>query len=329
MASSQQILPSGASSSFPACGLSCAVLVAAQSTCDSTYPAGTAQLTYENCFCTQGSVQPLYASPDGLCTAECTAESDRTTLQQWFTSFCKDVGQGIDPKTQTATAQSSGASSTTVVTVTSTSSNPTAAATNSGNDYSNSLSGSSGNQGPWINSHWRWLLMLGILIVGLGLLTWLAVWLKHRHRSKTESQRISMSGFPSPTEKKDRPPSTTADLWGPHQHMHATNGWQYQPDPASTVAEDDYASKRQETRRSKRDSARSSRGIDLGSEVRHSASSRTLLAKGKRREPGASPDLSPESSRYGQSHGRSHRHREGDIDSAQDGDPEKGIGTAR
>ncbi|RMD44213.1 hypothetical protein DV735_g787, partial [Chaetothyriales sp. CBS 134920] len=202
--SSQQILPSAASSSFPACGLSCAVLITAQSTCASSFPAGTAQLTYENCFCTQGTVQPLYASPDGLCTAECTAA---------------------------------------------------------------------------INSHWQWVMMLGILAVGLGLLTWFAIWLKHRQRRKMEAQRIAMSGFPSPTEKRDRPSSAAGDMWGPHQHMHATNGWEYQTDPAKAAAEGRPTSGgRQEKRRSKRDSGRSSQGLSVESEALQSDSSRVPLA---------------------------------------------------
>ncbi|RMZ80636.1 hypothetical protein DV738_g2617, partial [Chaetothyriales sp. CBS 135597] len=130
--SSQQILPSAASSSFPTCGLSCAVLITAQSTCAASFPAGTAQLT--------------------------------------------------------------------------------------------------------INSHWRWVMMLGILVVGLGLLTWLAIWLKHRHRRKMEAQRIAMSGFPSPTEKRERPPSTAGDLWGPHQTAGSMKQKQEQPGPLLMAA---------------------------------------------------------------------------------------------
>ncbi|RMZ82833.1 hypothetical protein DV737_g1864, partial [Chaetothyriales sp. CBS 132003] len=91
--------------------------------------------------------------------------------------------------------------------------------------------------------------------------------------------------------------------------MHATNGWQYHPQPASAVADDRRISSRGEKRRSKRDSARSSRGLGLESDVQHSASSRSL-AKGKRREAPASPDVSSESSKNGQGYGRSHHHRE-------------------
>lgn len=59
--------------------------------------------------------------------------------------------------------------------------------------------------------------MLGILIVGLGLLTWLLIWLKRRHRRKVDERRAAMSGFPTEPEKRAGARSATPDLWGPHQ----------------------------------------------------------------------------------------------------------------
>ena len=58
--------------------------------------------------------------------------------------------------------------------------------------------------------------MLGILVVGFALLTWLAVWLKRRHRRKVAEKRAAMSGLPTTNEKGGHR-AATPDLWGPHQ----------------------------------------------------------------------------------------------------------------
>jgi len=74
--------------------------------------------------------------------------------------------------------------------------------------------------------------MLGILAVGFALLAWLATWLKRRHGRKIEERRAAASGFPTTTDMRGGARSATPDLWGPHQHMHYTKGWEYSNDPA-------------------------------------------------------------------------------------------------
>lgn len=88
--------------------------------------------------------------------------------------------------------------------------------------------------------------MVAILAVGFAFLAWLAVWLKRRHSRKIEERRAAVSGFPTPSEKRDGARSATPDIWGPHQvgdilsrpckihlltvgpkHMHYTKGWEY------------------------------------------------------------------------------------------------------
>jgi len=118
LASAQQIVPTSASSTFPGCAVSCAVLLQAQKSCEPPSVAVNSELAYENCFCQSGLVQALYSTPDAICTAECTVESDRTLLQVWFENFCQQVGRGIDPLAATTTTPAS----TVVVTITSTSS---------------------------------------------------------------------------------------------------------------------------------------------------------------------------------------------------------------
>ena len=141
--SAQQVIPSAADSSFPQCGLVCAVFVQQQSICANSYPGGSPGLTYDQCFCQATTLQPLYTTTESVCAGECQAPSDRALLQQWFINFCNQVTQGIDPNaasTQPVTqpvTQAPTAPSTTVVTITSTSS-PSVAATITSNSSGSS-----------------------------------------------------------------------------------------------------------------------------------------------------------------------------------------------
>jgi len=200
------IIPTSATSSFPACAVSCAVLQQAQTNCQ---PQATTQLNFENCFCQEPTLAALYSTPDAICAAECPTASDRTLLQSWYSSFCQQVGQGIDPLTAVASA------STTMVTITSTSSSvPAPTITGSGS----TAAANRGDGESWISGHWQWILMLAILAIGFGLIAWGAIWLKKRHEQKLDQRRAAMSGFPSEAEKRrDGARSATPDLWGPHQ----------------------------------------------------------------------------------------------------------------
>ena len=90
-----------------------------------------------------------------------------------------------------------------------------------------------------IDTHWRWILMLGILLIGLGLIAFLAICLKRRHRRKLDEKRATLSGFPAPppsARHRTPTPSLGPELWGPHQHMAHTHGWEYSHEQDSTLA---------------------------------------------------------------------------------------------
>jgi hypothetical protein len=137
----QNFVPTAAEGNFPACGASCAVLQQAQSTCITQTGQNNA-LAAENCFCQSATLQALYTTPDAICVAECPQSQDRVNLRLWFTSFCSQVGSGINPAS----------TSTTVVTTTSTSTDaPTAT-----DDQSSSSSSSSDNGSSNSNSNKSW-----------------------------------------------------------------------------------------------------------------------------------------------------------------------------
>lgn len=116
----QNFLPTTSSADFPGCGVSCNILLQAQSLCVPPAVAVTSQFAYENCFCQSSFLQGLYSSPDAVCAAECQIASDRVLLQTWFRTFCNSVGQGVDPLAST-TLSPTGTQSVVVITVTSTS----------------------------------------------------------------------------------------------------------------------------------------------------------------------------------------------------------------
>lgn len=72
--------------------------------------------------------------------------------------------------------------------------------------------------------------MLIILVVGLSALALLAVCLKRRHARKVEARRAAASGFPTSRGGSSPDIGHGRDLWGPHQHMAHTRGWEYTTD---------------------------------------------------------------------------------------------------
>lgn len=225
LCAAQNFLPSGADGNFPACAATCALLQQAQSTCVAQTGQQTSGLAAENCFCQSAELQSLYSTPDALCVAECPTASDRVGLRTWFTSFCAQVGQGVDPN-----ASSTGGTSTTIVTSTSTNTNGPTRTPNtvvSGEQHATTDSGtwyvSLANQ--WavmshtfrFSSHWQWIVMVIVLAIGLGALAWLLIFLRNRHRRKVDERRAQIGGFPSAREKAAGARAATPDLWGPHQ----------------------------------------------------------------------------------------------------------------
>lgn len=127
----QNFLPTTSSPDFPGCAVGCNILLQAQSLCVPPAVAVTSQFTYENCFCQSSFLQGLYSSPDAVCAAECTIESDRVLVQTWFRTFCNAVGQGVDPLASTTLAPTA-TQSVVVITVTSTSTPPGSTSTGTG-----------------------------------------------------------------------------------------------------------------------------------------------------------------------------------------------------
>lgn len=226
----QNIIPSTASTDFPGCAISCAALLSAEQVCEPPDQATTNQLTYDTCFCNSVSLAAFATTPDALCTAECTVESDRVLLQQWFNSFCAQVKAGVDPvSTRIVTATVTTSTSTQTTQTTATGPLTLTTTTLPGSTGAPSSHGQGGNS--WIDNHWKYILMICIIVIGLAALAVIAVYLKKRHRKRLEQERATASGFNFDPEKRqnatDPHRSATPNLWGPHQAQHATQGYLY------------------------------------------------------------------------------------------------------
>ena len=298
VATAQIVVPQAASDTFPACALSCTPLLTAQSACVPPAAPATDQATYVSCFCQSGYLTTLHSSPDGTCDQWCTVETDRQELMSWYNNLC---AAGV-ATTVSSTSAVSGPQ-TTIVYITSTSA---PAITASPTDSSTPATSSSGN-GSWydvfgndldislillsrIGTHWKWILMVAILLIGLGALAFFAVWLKRRHKRKAEEKQAVRSGFPIEREKAGSRASTAnlESLFGPAQHMAATRGWEYPDENDGAAAAALAGEKRRSTRASRRHSSR--KGKETGAaDVIHEMStdrsrSRRRLEHEKERE---------------------------------------------
>lgn len=172
--------------------------------------------------------------------------------------------------------------------------------------------------------------MLGILIVGLGLLAWLLIWLKRRHRRKVDQKRASSSGFPSAAEKRDGAQSATRELWGPHQvyrsmssssapanhaskHMNYTHGIDG-PDAERVVGSGALAARdKRHRRRSRSKRHRESRDPSQTANTRPSASRRES-SRGKARAVESTEPVASQISLAERDRSRSHPRRNPDSD---------------
>ncbi|KAJ5104196.1 Integral membrane protein [Penicillium argentinense] len=155
-------IPTSASSSFPECGIECNVLNSAQDSCT----AG-AESTWTSCFCQSSLLTSLKTS--GKLCSNCGSD-DQATLSSWYNSYCKSGGSSDSSNKD---SDSSGKSTAT----TTSTSTATAVASSSKN-------ASTDEEKSWWSTHYQWVVMLIVLVVGFTILTILGVWFKRRYEAK-------------------------------------------------------------------------------------------------------------------------------------------------
>ncbi|KAL4988188.1 hypothetical protein BDW68DRAFT_98438 [Aspergillus falconensis] len=176
LAQDVQLRPTAASSSFPACGLTCSVLAQADDSCTPPTAQVTNQETYVSCFCQSDLLKNFQTTADGTCDDTCTSSDDRQLLQQWYVDFCDSGG---DTQSNSGTTEDS-------------TGNNSSSGNNNGTSSGNSAADSSGSSaashraGPqsWWDGHYQWVIMVIVLAVGFTVIAVVGVWLKRRHDRK-------------------------------------------------------------------------------------------------------------------------------------------------
>ncbi|KAA8643684.1 uncharacterized protein ATNIH1004_010458 [Aspergillus tanneri] len=164
--SDTSLLPSAASASFPQCGLSCSNLKQAQDGCIPPKAPAYGHATYVSCFCQSGLLSQLHNSGDRTCDDSCSSPPDRSLLQKWYNDFCSSGGQS-KAETASTPAQKDSATSTTTANAQAQEADPAPPS--------------------WWSSHYQWVIMVIVLIIGFSLIAVLSVWLKRRHDAKYPS----------------------------------------------------------------------------------------------------------------------------------------------
>ncbi|KAJ5623865.1 hypothetical protein N7510_000174 [Penicillium lagena] len=157
------ILPTAASSTFPSCGLTCSTLTGAQTSCESN----TDQSTWVSCFCASALLTGLKSS--GAVCNTCSS-SDQQLLSTWYNDYCNSGGKVDDG--------SNGGAAAAAPTVT-TSSGATATSSAAA-----AASPSSQATPSWWSTHYRWVIMVIVLIIGFSALAVGGVFLKRRYDAK-------------------------------------------------------------------------------------------------------------------------------------------------
>jgi len=175
LVNSQQVVLFPAS--LPSCISTCTTLEAAETGCVPPSAPVSSTAIYESCFCQSALLTSLATSAANICPGICS-DADYATIYSWYKGFCNVAGAAT-PNTPPTTTNPAGAAATS--------------------------DGSSSTQNPsWISTHYNWVIMLIVLVVGLILVAVLGSWLHRRHRRRRE-------------EAENAGPRPDLQTWGPNQ----------------------------------------------------------------------------------------------------------------
>ncbi|KAI4104595.1 MAG: hypothetical protein L6R37_003199 [Teloschistes peruensis] len=194
----QSLIPSN----LPSCAQTCANLLQAQTACTAPpnpAPGGTYGV---QCFCGFAPLTSLDATaPANLC-AGCST-NDNAAIQAWYQGTCRNGGTSgatADGQTTTSAATKGPTSSATAA----------PKATNSGT----MVNGHPANapnvaQKDWMSTHWQWVLMLIILVLGFIGIAVGGVYLRRYFHRRREARDARLAG-----------PRQDLETWGPGQSVH-------------------------------------------------------------------------------------------------------------
>ncbi|KAJ6784656.1 hypothetical protein PWT90_03219 [Aphanocladium album] len=171
------IVPFADRNKLPQCAVSCKALYDANANCvPPLIPSGPVS-NYEACFCVNQNVAALSTATDAVCNDVCGGEQGgQSSVASWFGSLCH------------VTAPAGGNAGKTTATATST----------KGSSSGSSGSKSTDPNAPWISTHWQWVIMLVVLVVGIagiwiGACIWRRRYLRRKDRQTSLGQKQSGS----------------------------------------------------------------------------------------------------------------------------------------
>ncbi|KAL7629482.1 hypothetical protein AAE478_001002 [Parahypoxylon ruwenzoriense] len=155
--------------SLPSCAVRCGPLYDANGACVPPAAPSSDENTYNSCFCAYDSLQPFSRGTSGVCDDACTADNAGLSgIQSWFTSFCN--GRAV------ATTTSSSAA---------------------GSSTGGANAGSNGGGGDWVSTHWKWVIMIVIIVVGIaGIWIGACIWRRKYLKKKDRMYELG-KGLPS------------------------------------------------------------------------------------------------------------------------------------
>lgn len=212
------------SSNLPPCAQQCPLLTQAQTSC---VPSGGApvsnQATYQSCFCQSALLSQLRGSqPVQLCS-QCT-QADMAQIQTWYQGLCQPGAAPVANNNQPSNTPAN-----TPTTTTSRTTGPTAGSANRGDSDSSQEDQERPWYVPWslncrttvssrskliflpfrIETHYKWVIMLIVLFIGLAVVAWVFWFLHRRYHRRREAQWSQAVG--------SHPDINT---WGPGQSVH-------------------------------------------------------------------------------------------------------------
>lgn len=166
------IVPFNDAGILPNCAKACGPLYDANGGCVPPAIQAGPLTNYQACFCANPKVSAMSTSPEQVCDNACQG-NELSSVGNWFSSICNIKERPNNPKTTTSTQGSSGSSG-------------------------SSGGSSNGNGGDWMSNHWKWVVMLVVLVVGIaaiwiGACIWRRRYLKRKDRQSTFGQKHSGS----------------------------------------------------------------------------------------------------------------------------------------
>ncbi|PKK46815.1 hypothetical protein CI102_10998 [Trichoderma harzianum] len=165
------IVPFGNRALLPACAAACGHLYDANGACVPPAIPTNSPAVYTSCFCFDSRLAPFSTTTAGVCDQACTAEPNGlASITNWYHSVC-NIKNVAAPSSTSTISSSSGSPS--------------------GSGIPQRTDAPSGD---WISTHYQWVIMLVILVVGIaGIWIGACIW-RRRYIRRRDLRRQAVGG---------------------------------------------------------------------------------------------------------------------------------------